>query len=137
MRNAAMLVALSVVVVGIAGIVFPDSLTTVRRQHFATPVGLHAAAAVRVAMGLVLILVVEVSRAPKILRLLGAVVRAQGFAATLLGLDRARSILEWEVMHPVLLRAGVMVALATGGFVAFAVAKSSATRARLYEDCEP
>ena len=53
MRIAALLVALSVVVVGFVGIVFPDSVTTVRRQYFATPVGLYAAGAVRVAMGLV------------------------------------------------------------------------------------
>ena len=128
MRIAALLVALTVVVVGIVGIVSPDSVTTVRRQYFATPVGIYAAGAVRVAMGLVLILVAKVSRAPKILRTLGSVMCAQGLAATLLGLDRAQAILEWEVMHPVLLRAGAMVALASGGFIAVAVAKSSESR---------
>ena len=128
MRIAALLVALFVVVVGIVGIVSPDSVTTVRRQYFATPLGLYAAGAVRVAMGLVLILVARVSRAPGILRTLGALMCAQGLAATLLGLDRAQAILEWEVMHPVLLRAGAIVALASGGFVAFAVAKSSERR---------
>ena len=79
-------------------------------------------------MGLVLILAARVSRAPRILRALGALMCAQGLAATLLGLDRAQAILEWEVMHPVLLRAGAMVALASGGFVASAVAKSSEGR---------
>lgn len=125
MRIAALLVALFIVVVGMVGIVSPDSLTTVRRQYFATPVGLYTAGAVRVVMGLVLILVARVSRAPKILRTLGAVMCAQGLAATLLGLDRAHAILEWEVMHPALLRAGAVVALASGGFVALAVAKSN------------
>jgi len=128
MRIAALVVALFVAVVGIVGIVSPDAVTTIRRQYFATPVGLHAAAAVRVAMGLVLILVARVSRAPKVLRILGAVMCAQGFTATLLGLDRAQAILEWEVMHPMLLRAGAMVALASGGFVALAVAKPSEGR---------
>jgi len=125
MRIAALLVALSVVVVGIVGIVSPDSVTTVRRQYFATPVGLYLAGVVRVAMGLVLIRAASVSRAPKILRTLGAVMCAQGLAATLLGLDRAQAILEWEAMHPVLLRAGAMVALASGSFIALAVAKSN------------
>jgi len=128
MRIAALLVALFIVVVGMVGIVSPDSLTTVRRQYFATPVGLYTAGAVRVVMGLVLILVARVSRAPKILRTLGAVMCAQGLAATLLGLDRAQAILEWEVMHPALLRAGAVVALASGGFVALAVAKSNQRR---------
>ena len=123
MRILALLVALSVV-----GIVSPDSVTTVRRQYFATPVGLYAAGAVRVAMGLVLILAASVSRAPKILRALGAVMCAQGLAATLLGLDRAQAVLEWEAMHPVLMRAGAMVALAGGSFIALAVAKSNEGR---------
>jgi hypothetical protein len=125
MRIAALLVAIFIGAVGIVGIVSPDSLTTVRRQYFATPVRLYAAGAVRVAMGLVLILVARVSRAPKTLRVLGAVMCAQGLTATLLGLDRAQTILEWEVMHPMLLRAGAIVALASGGFVAAAVATSS------------
>ena len=125
MRIAALLVALVVVVVGIVGIVSPESVTTVRRQYFATPVGLYVAGAVRVAMGLVLILVASVSRAPKILRALGAVMCAQGLAATLLGLDRAQAILEWEAMHPMLLRAGAMVAVAGGSFIALAVVKSN------------
>ena len=110
---------------GIVGIVSPDRVTTVRRLYFATPVGLYAAGAVRVAMGLVLILVARVSCAPKILLALGALMCAQGLAATLLGLDRAQAILEWEVMHPVLLRAGAIAALAGGGFIAFAVTSSS------------
>jgi hypothetical protein len=121
MRIAALLVALFTIVVGMVGIVSPDNVTTVRRLYFATPVRLYAASAVRVAMGLVLILVARTSRAPKTLRALGAVMCMQGLAAQLFGLDRARAILEWETMHAALLRTGAVVALATGSFVAFAV----------------
>ena len=121
MRIAALLFAVVTIVVGIVGIVSPDSLTTVRRQYFATPVRLYAAGAVRVAMGLVLILVAPASRAPRTMRALGAVVCMQGLAAMLLGPERARAILEWETMHTALLRAGAVVALATGCFIAFAV----------------
>jgi hypothetical protein len=122
MRSAALLVALFTIVIGIVGLVSPDSVTTVRRLYFATPVRLYAAAAVRVAMGLVVILCAPVSRAPKTLRALGAVMCMQGLAATLLGPDRARAILEWEVMQgTALLRVGAAVALASGGFIAFAV----------------
>ncbi len=121
MRSAALLVALMSIVVGIVGLVSPDSVTAVRRQYFATPVGLYAAAAVRIAMGIVLILFAPASRAPKTLRVLGAVVCMQGLSATLFGPDRARAILEWEAMlEPAILRLGAAVALATGGFVAFA-----------------
>jgi len=123
MRTAAWLVALFSVVVGIAGIVSPDTVMTVRREYFATAAGLYAAAAIRVVMGLVLIWVAKDSRAPKILRALGAVMCLQGLAATLFGLDRAQTILEWEAMHTVLLRLGALVALAGGAFIAFAVSK--------------
>ena len=122
MRFAALLVAGFTIVVGVVGLISPDSVTTVRRLYFATPVGLYAAGAVRVAMGLVVILSATPSRAPKTLRALGAVMCMQGFAATLLGPDRARAVLEWETMQgTALLRVGAAVALAAGGFLAFAV----------------
>jgi hypothetical protein len=125
MRTAALLLAFLTILVGIVGLVSPDSLTMVRRLYFAAPVGLYTAAAVRIAMGLVLILCAPTSRAPTTLRALGAVVCLQGLAATLFGPDRARAILEWEAIHPALLRVGAVVALAAGGFIAFAVTKPS------------
>jgi len=125
MKIAALLVALFTIVVGMVGIVSPDVGMTLRRLYYATPGKFYTAGAVRAAMGLVLILVASNSRWPKILRALGAVVCLQGLAGTLLGLERARAILEWEAMHPALLRAGAVVALVTGGFIAFAVTKPS------------
>jgi len=121
-RPAALLVAIFTIIVGIVGLIFPDSVTTVRRLYFATPVALYAAGAVRVGMGLVLILCAPASRAPKILRALGAVMCMQALAATLLGPDRARAVLEWETMQgTAILRVGAAVALAVGCFLAFAV----------------
>jgi len=121
-RAAAVLVALSVIVVGAAGLVSPDSGTAVRRLYFATPVRLYAVAAVRVAMGLVVILCAAASRAPKTLRVLGALMCMQGLAATVLGPERARVVLEWETTHgATVLRVGAAIALAAGGFIAFAV----------------
>ena len=122
MRSAALLVAVITIVVGIVGLISPDSVTTARRLYFATPVGLYAAGVVRVAMGLVVILYAPASRAPKILRALGAVMCMQALTATLLGHDSARVVLEWETMQgTALLRVGAAVALATGCFLAFAV----------------
>jgi len=121
-RSAALLVALVTIVVGIGGLISPESGTEIRRLYFATPVRLYTAGAVRVAMGLVVILSAAASRAPKTLRALGAVMCMQGLAATLMGPDRARAIMEWETMHgTALLRVGAAVALAAGCFVAFAV----------------
>jgi len=46
----------------------------------------------------------------------------QGLAATILGVERAREVIDWEWGMPTaLLRAGAAIALATGGFIAFAV----------------
>jgi hypothetical protein len=121
-RSAAWLVAVVTIVVGTMGLVSPDSVTTARRLYFATPAGLFAAAVIRVAMGLVVILYAPASRAPNTLRVFGALMCMQAVTATLLGPDRARAVLEWETMQgPAILRVGAAVALATGGFMAFAV----------------
>jgi len=107
-----------------AAIVSPDTATTLRRSYYATPGRFYAAGAVRVAMGLVLVLAASSSRWPRTLRALGAMMCLQAIAANLFGLERARAIMEWEAMQgTALLRAGAVVALATGVFVAFAFTK--------------
>lgn len=126
MRFGALLVALFTIVVGIGGLISPESGTEIRRVYFATPVRLYTAAAVRVAMGLVVILAAAASRAPKTLRALGVVMCLQGLAATLMGPDHARAVMEWETMHgTALLRVGGAVALVAGVFMAFAVTSRS------------
>jgi hypothetical protein len=123
MKSFVLLVAVFTIMVGVVGIISPDTVMTARRLYFATPVGLYTAGAVRVAMGLVVILFAPRSRAPKTLGALGAVMCAQGLAATAFGVNRAQAILEWEAMHTALLRAGALVAVATGAFVAYAATK--------------
>ena len=130
MRIAALLVALFTIVVSVVGIVSPDSVMTLRRSYY-TPRGLYVGGAVRVAMGLVWILAASSSRWPRTLRALGAVVCLQGLSATLLGLDHARAIMEWEGMQgSALLRAGAAVALASGGFIVFAVTQGQSEEQR-------
>jgi hypothetical protein len=122
MRIAALPVALLSIVVGIVGIASPDGGMMLRRLYFATPGLFYAAAAVRSAMGLGLILAASSSRWPRMLRALGAVVCLQGLSATILGLDRARTIMEWEgTQGSALLRAGATVALVSGCFIVLAV----------------
>ena len=122
MRSAALLVAAITIVVGVLGLASPDTLTTVRRVYFATPATLYAAGVVRLAMGLVVILSAPASRAPRTLRVLGALMCMQAVTAALLGPGRARAVMEWEaVQDTALLRVGASVALATGIFIWFAV----------------
>jgi hypothetical protein len=121
-RIGALLVSIVTIMVGIVGIASPDLLTAIRHQYFATPIGLYCVGALRVAMGIVVILVAPTSRAPKTLRALGTVIGLQGLTAMLAGPERARAILEWEVMQgPSVLRVGAAGALAAGSFLAFAV----------------
>jgi hypothetical protein len=121
MRVAALLVALFTVVVGVVGLVSPDTVTSVRRHNFATSTGTYTAGAVRLAMGLVVFLAATTSRAPRTLRVLGVLMCLQGLSATILGPEHARTVVEWETMRPSLLRLGAIVALASGLFMVFAV----------------
>jgi hypothetical protein len=122
MKSAVLLVAVFTIVISIGGIVSPDSFMTLRRLYYATPGRFYAAGAVRVAMGLMLVLAASRSGWPRTLRALGAVMCLQALVATLFGLERARAIMEWEAMQgTALLRAGAVVALAAGSFVVFAV----------------
>ena len=125
MRIAALPLALLSIAVGVAGIVSPDGGMTLRRLYFATHDLFYAVVAVRAASELGLTLAASSSRWPRTLRALGAVVCLQGLSATLLGRDHAQAIMEWEGMQgPALLRAGAAVALASGSFIVFAVARS-------------
>jgi hypothetical protein len=122
MKSLALLVALFIMVVGVAGIFTPDSLIRVGR-YVVTPVGLYAVAIFRVGIGLVLMLVARMSRAPKTLRAFGAVALVAGLATPLFGVERARAIVVWEATQgTALIRVGAGLVLAIGGFIAFAVA---------------
>ncbi len=122
MRIAASFVALFAIVVGVVGIFMPDSLITIGR-YVATPAGLYAIAAIRVAIGLVLMLVAPTSRVPRTLRVVGAVVLVAGLATPLFGVERTRAILDWEsTQGTALIRVVAGLVLAIGGFIAFAVA---------------
>jgi len=122
MKFLALLLALFVIVVGIAGVVRPEILITVGR-YVITPAGLYAVAALRVGFGLVLIFVALKSRAPRTLRALGAVVVVAGLATPLFGVERARAIFDWEAAHgTALIRVGAGLAIVLGSFLAFAIA---------------
>lgn len=121
-RIAGLLVAVCTIAIGIVGIASPNLLTAVRQQYFATPVRLYSAVALRVAMGVVVILVAPTSRAPKTLRALGAVMCMQALTTALAGPEHGRAILEWEAQQrTAILRLGAAGALVAGSFMAFAV----------------
>lgn len=121
MRYLALLVAMVVVLVGITGVFSPDTLFAIGR-YVVTPAGLYAIAVVRIAVGVVLIMVAPRSRAPRSLRAFGGLILLAGLMTPLFGIDRTRAVLEWEATQgTALIRAGAVLALALGGFLAFAV----------------
>jgi len=121
MRVLTLLVTLFIMVVGLVGVFTPDSLITVGR-YVVTPIGLYVVAAVRVGVGLLLILVARISRAPRTLRVFGAVVLVAGLATPLFGVERARAILDWEATQgTALIRVVAGLLFVIGGSIAFAV----------------
>src|SRR6266700_8049982 len=96
MRSAALLVALYAVIAGVAGLISPETVMSVRRAYLATPDGLMGAGAVYFCIGVVLIVSAKASRSPKILMALGAVMAGRGLAAPFIGVDRALAILDFE-----------------------------------------
>ena len=77
MRIAGLLLALFIIAVSVAQIVATDDMITFRRWYFESPGRFYAGGAVRVAMGLVLILAASISRWPRTLQALGGVMCLQ------------------------------------------------------------
>jgi hypothetical protein len=121
MRAAALLIALFPITIGLVGIVSPDSLTNARVHVMDTDGALYVTGPIRVAMGVVLILFAPKSRMPKMLRIVGGVMALQGIVPLFIGAERGRAILEQqERLGSSAWRAGAVVALVTGAFIAFA-----------------
>jgi hypothetical protein len=116
MRSLALVVAGVVVVLGVAGVVIPDIVIDTGR-HLVSPSGLYAAAAFRVGAGLVLILAARESRAPGILRTIGAVVLVAGVATPFFGVAAARARLDWETAHVGFLRVEGAAFVSLGGLI--------------------
>src|SRR4029453_8798959 len=122
MRSLALLVAFFIMCVGVTGFFVPDTLIALRR-YVVHALGLYAVAALRLGIGLVLILVARISRASKTLRTVGALVFVAGLATPIFGVDRTRAVLDWEAAQGTgLIRIGAVLAFILGGLVAFAVA---------------
>ncbi len=89
-------VVFGLLLVGLGGLgaVSPARLLdSVRRIQ--TPAGLYLAAAVRIVLGVALILAAPDSRAPELARVFGIFVVLAGLVAPFFGLERFRGLLDW------------------------------------------
>jgi len=125
MKSLGKLVALSIFVVGVIGVVEPDHLIAIAR-YFLVPPGLHTSPVLPIAMGLVLILVAPVSRAPSTVRIIGGLILVAGVVTPLLGDERPRVVADWTAAQsPWMLRAIGGLLGAIGAVIGFATDPSS------------
>jgi asparagine N-glycosylation enzyme membrane subunit Stt3 len=128
MKMIALTLSAAVAVLGGIGVVAPSALLSVA-EFFLTRPGLWLAAALRIVLGIALILVAPNSRFPRVLRVIGVLTVVAGIATPLIGLERARAIVEWETARgPTAMRIPAMFALALGSFLAYATARRGTFR---------
>ena len=130
MKYLSWLLAAFVVAVGVAAIVAPDVILSLRSLA-ATQGALLVFGALRVAIGVVLIMTAPASRAPRTLQAAGAVLMLAGLATPLFGVERTRAVLAWEAAQgPSLFRLGGAIVVVLGGLlmVAFRPQRDQAAR---------
>ena len=93
-----------------------------------TPVGLNVVAALRIVLGLLLVLAAPSSRAPMVLRVVGALVMLAGLATPWFGVERSRAVLDWASAEPVIMRLIGCLVVLIGGFLVYAFRPVGARR---------
>ena len=120
MRPLALLIGAVITAQGILGLVMPTLFVGIVR-YFQTPPIVYAAAVLRVAIGVVLILAAPDSRAALLLRILGGLIVLGGLLTPTLGMAGARVVLEsWATGGPAIVRLWAAAAAAIGGVVLYA-----------------
>jgi hypothetical protein len=125
MKAVAFVVALLILLVGVAGLVAPSSIVALAGL-FASSGAFYLLAAIRIAFGTLLIAAAPTSRAPRGVRLLGVVVVALGLAAAFAGYaalgEADAAIAAWRHDDSLVIRLTCVLPIAIGGFVAWACA---------------
>jgi hypothetical protein len=107
---------------GLLGLVAPDRLVPLVAR-FATPPGLWAAGALRLVVGVALLLAADASRAPLYLQIFGAVAIVAALSIPFIGLHRIEAMIQWWTARPpALLRVWSVAALAVGASFLWALA---------------
>ena len=115
------------IIQGLLGIVVPDAFVEVVRL-FQSPPMLYVAAALRIAIGIVLICAVTGSRLPMFLRIFGVLVVIGGVLTPFVGVQFAHTILSlWSSQGPGLVRLFALVSLALGLLTSYAVSPARRT----------
>lgn len=115
------LIGVVIATVGVVGVLAPSLLLDLGRSLLSSN-GLYAVAGIRVAFGALLVLVAPLSRAPRTLRVIGAVIILNGLVTPFFGVERSEALLDWFSMRgDSFVRAMALFAIAFGAFVVYAV----------------
>jgi len=94
MTALTLILCASIAAVGVLVIVSPARANDLTRL-FADKTGLWVATSIRAVLGIGLLAAAEDSKAPALLRILGAIILIVAIAMPLLGLDRHRRMIDW------------------------------------------
>jgi hypothetical protein len=117
----AMVLGFMIATIGAVGVAAPDVLLELG-ESLLTQTAVYVAAAARVIFGAVLLWVAPVARAPKIFRIIGALLILAGVLTPLIGVEHSRAILDWLLSQgPMFTRAWAGVAVILGLFIVYAL----------------
>lgn len=122
-KSIAFALGICIAAVGIAGLLSPDVLVWIARR-FDTSASWLLLAAVRISVGALLITAAPLTRFPRGLRVLGAVIVVVAIVTLLAGVagvEQASGAIDaWLAMGMTVVRLTALPVLALGGFIAYA-----------------
>jgi NAD/NADP transhydrogenase beta subunit len=121
MSSIIVVFGIAVALLGVIGLVRPTGLIRFVETTWQSSTGFYLAVAVRLALGVILIVAAPDCRFPVAVRILGIVSLLAAAAPALLAHERLRSFVQWWVSRPAgFIRGWLVVAIVFGCFLAYA-----------------
>ena len=115
----AMAVGFVIAAIGALGIAAPSAVFEFGRS-LQSGGALYVLAALRIALGAILIWAAPDARAPRMLRIFGGLIIVAGVATPFFGLERSRAVFDWwSTQGSVYMRAWPVTAIILGLFIAY------------------
>ena len=113
-------------VIGAVGVAYPEVYGGVIRDMLETPTGLYVATGSRLVLGVALFFAAPRSRAPRTLRVLGAISFVAGLVLPVVGWEGLRSQVEWfSALDPPFLRTHAVFTLGLSALLAYTLVPRS------------
>ncbi len=96
MRVIALLIAALMVLLGLTGVLWPEGLMQLVTYSF-TQSGIYVVAAVRVVLGVLLLIAARSTRTPKTMRVIGVILLVAGIGTALIPVERAQLMKDWWI----------------------------------------